>query len=149
MARVAKHREDATWYVPDIDDNRDDPEPFMVLISPLSGADMRKLEQTGLGKLTKKGTADINFMLRAQQLQERIIKERVNDVKNYAVMIEGTDQVLEPKNGAELIKAVMSAGASEAGIIDDIVEALKDSSTLSEGTLGNLKPQSDSQTAET
>lgn len=148
MARVAKHNEDASWYIPDIDDNREDPDPFMVLISPLSGKDMRKLEQTGLGKLTKKGTVDINFMERAQRLQERIIKERVLEVKNYAVMLEGSDKVIEPKNGEQLIVAIMNAGASEAGIIDDIVDALKDSSTLSEGALGNLKPQSDSQTAE-
>ena len=31
----------------------------------------------------------------------------------------------------------MSAGASEVVIFDDIVEALKDSSTLEEGILGN------------
>ena len=140
MARIAKRKEDAVWYIPDIDENRDDVDPFMVLLSPLSAADMRKLEQLGLGKVTKKGTAEINFMERAQQLQERIIKERVLDVKNYSVMLqstEGKEEVFTPTNGKELLKAIMQAGASEAVILDDIVEALKDSSMLDEGTLGN------------
>ena len=140
MARVAKRKEDAVWYIPDIDDNREDAEPFMVLLSPLSAADMRKLEQFGLGKFTKKGTTEINFMERAQQLQERIIKERVLEVKNYAVMLEsaeGKEEVFTPTNGKELLKAIMQAGASEAIILDDIVEAMKDGSMLDEGTLGN------------
>jgi|TARA_A100001391_G_scaffold70347_2_gene44934 hypothetical protein len=140
MARVAKRKEDAVWYIPDIDDNREDSEPFMVLLSPLSAADMRKLEQSGLGKVTRKGSADINFMERAQQLQERIIRDRVLEVKNYSVLLsndEGKEELFTPSNGKELVKAIMSAGASEVVIFDDIVEALKDSSTLEEGILGN------------
>ena len=140
MARVAKRKEDAVWYVPDIDDNREDSEPFMVLLSPLSAADMRKLEQSGLGKVTRKGSADINFMERAQQLQERIIRDRVLEVKNYSVLLsndDGKEELFTPSNGKELVKAIMSAGASEVVIFDDIVEALKDSSTLEEGILGN------------
>ena len=130
MARVIKRREDAFWYVPDIDDNREDPEPFMVLMSPLSGANMRKLESSNMGKITKRG--EINFMKRAQDIQERIITERVVEVKNYAVSNEDTGEVLEPKNGAELVKAIMVAGAGEVDILDDIIEALKDSSKLDE-----------------
>lgn len=140
MARVAKRKEDAVWYVPDIDDNREDSEPFMVLLSPLSAADMRKLEQSGLGKVTRKGGTDINFMERAQQLQERIIRDRVLEVKNYSVLLsdnDGKEELFTPTNGKELIKAIMSAGASEVAILDDVVEALKDSSTLEEGVLGN------------
>jgi len=140
MARVAKRKEDAVWYIPDIDDNREDSEPFMVLLSPLSAADMRKLEQSGLGKVTRKGSADINFMERAQQLQERIIRDRVLEVKNYSVLLsndEGKEELFTPSNGKELVKAIMSAGASEVVIFDDIVEALKDTSTLEEGILGN------------
>jgi hypothetical protein len=140
MARVAKRKEDAVWYIPDIDDNREDSEPFMVLLSPLSAADMRKLEQSGLGKVTRKGSTDINFMERAQQLQERIIRDRVLEVKNYSVLLsndEGKEELFTPSNGKELVKAIMSAGASEVVIFDDIVEALKDTSTLEEGILGN------------
>ena len=146
MARVIKRREDTFWYVPDIDDNREDSEPFMVLLTPLSGADMRRLESANMGKITKRG--EINFMKRAQSIQERIISDRVLEVKNYAISDETDGSVIEPKNGAELIKAIMAAGASEIDILDDVIEALKDSSKLDEGMIENLRLQSDSATAE-
>lgn len=135
MARVIKRIEDTTWYVPDIGDNREDPEPFAVLLSPLSGSEMRKLEQAGMTNLTK-NRGQVNFYKRVQDIQERIVKERVVEVKNYAV--QGKDgSILEPKNGAELLEAVLLVGASEAEVIDDIVEALKDASKLEEGLVKN------------
>lgn len=147
MARLVKRTEDATWYVPDIGDNREDEDPFMVLLSPLNGAEMRKLEQAGMGKLTK-ARGQINFFKRAQDIQERIVKERVLEVKNYAVQDESGD-VFTPKNGEDLLKAVLLVGAAEAEVIDDIVEALKDASKLDEGLLKNLKLQFDSPQVET
>jgi hypothetical protein len=137
MARVIKRIEDATWYAPDIGDNREDSDPFMVLLSPLSGSEMRKLEQAGMGNLTK-NRGQINFYKRVQAIQERIVKERVIEVKNYAV--EDKDgNVVEPKNGEELLQAVLAVGAAEAEVIDDIVEALKDASKLEEGLIKNSK----------
>lgn len=135
MARVIKRIEDATWYVPDIADNREDPDPFMVLLSPLSGSEMRKLEQSGMANMTR-NRGQVNFYKRVQDIQERIIKERVIEVKNYSVQDpEGT--IFAPKNGAELLQAVLLVGASEAEVIDDIVEALKDASRLEEGLVKN------------
>ena len=131
MARVIKRIEDTTWYVPDIGDNRDDEDPFMVLLSPLSGSEMRKLEQAGMTNLTK-NRGQVNFYKRVQDIQERIVKERVVEVKNYAVQCKD-GSILEPKNGSELLEAVLLVGASEAEVIDDIVEALKDASRLEEG----------------
>ena len=150
MARIAKGAvaEESTWYVPDVEDNRDDPEPFMVLLSPLSGTEMRKLEQSMLGKITR-NRGEVNFLKRAQDVQEKIIKTRVLEVKNYGVRDAVTSDVFTPKDGAELLKAVLKSGASESEIIDDIIEALKDMSRLEEGLLGNLNSQSDSSQAET
>jgi len=143
MARVIKRIEDATWYVPDIDDNRADPEPFMVQITPLSGIEMRRLERTGMGKITR-GRGEVNFLKRAQETQEKIISEKVLDVKNYAVQNPSTGEILEPSDGASLVKAILLAGAKEVEILDDILEAMKDSSRLDEGLLGNLNLQFDS-----
>jgi hypothetical protein len=137
MARLIKRIEDATWYAPDIDDNREDSEPFMVLLSPLSGAEMRKLEQAGMGNLTK-NRGQVNFYKRIQAIQERILKERVVEVKNYAVQ-DPEGNVFAPKNGEELLQAVLAVGAAEAEVIDDIVEALKDASKLEEGLIKNSK----------
>ena len=147
MARVIKRIEDATWYVPDIDSNREDDDPFMVLISPLSGAEMRKLEQSGMAKITK-AKGQFNFMKRAQEIQERIISERVIEVKNYSI-VDPKGETFSPENGKELLEAILYAPPSEAEILEDVLEALKDSSKLDEGVLGNLKPQSDSRSAET
>ena len=137
MARVIKHIEEATWYVPDVGDNRDDPEPFMVLLTPLSGAQLRKLEQAGMQSLTK-GRGQVNFYKRMQDIQEKIVSEKVTEVKNYSILKkDGT--IFAPSNGAELLEAVLLVGAAEAEVIDDVVEALKDSSKLDEGVVKNSK----------
>jgi hypothetical protein len=137
MARLIKHIEDATWYIPDVGDNREDPEPFMVLLTPLSGAQLRKLEQSGMNNLTK-GRGQVNFYKRVQDIQEKIIKERISEVKNYSI-VKKDGTVFAPANGAELLEAVLVVGAAEAEVIDDIVEALKDSSKLDEGVVKNSK----------
>jgi len=135
MARVVKRIDEETWYVPDIEDNRNDPEPFAVLISPLSGSEMRKLEQAGMQSLTK-SRGQVNVYKRIQDIQERIIRDRVLEVKNYSVAKkDGT--IFEPTNGKELLDAVLLSGAAEAEVIDDIVEAMKDASRLEEGILKN------------
>ena len=107
----------------------------MCIRDSLSGAEMRKLEQAGMGNLTK-NRGQLNFYKRVQAIQERIVKERVLEVKNYTVQDSGGN-VVEPKNGAELLKAVLEVGAAEAEVIDDIVEALKDASKLEEGLIKN------------
>ena len=135
MARVIKHIDTATWYVPDIGDNREDPEPFAVLLSPLSGAEMRKLEQAGMQNVTK-GRGQVNFYKRLQDIQERIIKDRVQEVMNYSI-VRPNGESFSPSNGEELLEAVLLVGASEAEVIDDIVEALKDTSKIDEGVLKN------------
>ena len=135
MARVVKHIDEATWYAPDIGDNRDDSDPFMVLLSPLSGAEMRKLEQAGMQSITK-SRGQINVYKRIQDIQEKIIRTRVLEVKNYSICdVNGT--TVTPTNGKELLEAVLLVGASEAEVIDDIVEALKDASRLDEGIRKN------------
>ena len=135
MARVIKHIDTATWYVPDIGENREDAEPFAVLLSPLSGAEMRKLEQAGMQNVTK-GRGQVNFYKRIQDIQERIIKDRVQEVKNYSI-VRSNGEIFAPTNGGERVEAVLLVGAAEAEVIDDIVEALKDTSKLDEGVLKN------------
>lgn len=135
MGRKVTKREDASWYIPDIDDNRQDPEPFMVLLGPLSGKDMQKLERATLGvSITRNQQA--NFLERAHTLIARLIATCVQDVKNYSVS-DKDGNVFEPKTGEELMQAILTAGASELPILDDIVEALKDRSRLEEGLAKN------------
>ena len=87
-------------------------------------------------------------MKRAQEIQERLISERVIEVKNYSI-VDPKGEVFSPENGKELLQAILYAPPSEAEILEEILEALKDSSKLDEGILGNLKSQSASLSAET
>ena len=148
MARVIKRTETATWYVPDIDDNRSDPDPFKVLIVPLSGVELRRLERVGMGKITR-GRTEVNFMKRAQETQEKILAEKVLEVEGYSIENPTTGDVISPTDGTSLVRAVLMAGAKEVEILDDILEAMKDASCLEEGILENLILRSDSVLAET
>ena len=96
---------------------------------------MRKLEQAGMQSLTK-SRGQVNVYKRIQDIQERIIRDRVLEVKNYAVA-KKDGSIFEPTSGKELLEAVLLSGAAEAEVIDDIVEAMKDASRLEEGILKN------------
>jgi hypothetical protein len=83
-----------------------------------------------------KGRGQVNVYKRIQDIQERIIRDRVLEVKNYAIAKQD-GSIFEPVNGKELLEAVLLSGAAEAEVIDDIVEAMKDASRLEEGILKN------------
>ena len=140
MGRTVTRLEDAEWYVPDIEDNRADPDPFCVQLTPLSGAELTKFERV-LGKITR--GREINAVDRAVNLRDRIIIKRVLEVRNYAVLNKKTGKVFEATDGTSLIAAVNIAGGSEVDLVlDDIVQACKNHSKLEEGILENLASQS-------
>lgn len=131
MARIVKQLEDAAWYVPDLGDNRADTDPFRVLIMPLSGADMLRLETQAAGAVTAGAR---NAARVANKLRERIIRERVERVEGYQVRNPKTGRAFEPKNGAELVQAVGMAGGTEPDLVlEDILAALRDHSRLEDG----------------
>lgn len=142
MGRVARTiMKEPAWYVPDIEDNRADPDPFRVQISPMSGAELNELEATQ-GKFTK--GASVNFVKRGQLIVERLFSNRVHAVEGYSIAGE------TPKDGAALYRAIMTHGdESEVAIIDDIVDAVKNASKLDDGLLEKLTSQSGSQHPET
>lgn len=141
MARRVKRITDVVEYVLDIGDNRTEDDPFTVELEPISGEEMMKIER-GMGKMTR--GSDMNFMTRAHMTRDKIIKERVKGVRNYEVE-DNAGVVFTPTNGEELLRAVKIAGASEVDLVlDDILEALKDHSKLSEGLAKNFNTQSES-----
>lgn len=122
---------EAVWYTPDVEGNRDDPDPFRVLLKPLSGAAQRLLEQGTLGAPIGKGQ-EVNFVARASRLQDRLVAEHVLEVVGYGLRgIDGS--IIKPTNGTELVAAVKQAGASELAILEDIIDALQNASRLAEG----------------
>lgn len=144
MARVSKFSNEAKWYAPDIDDNRQDPDPFKVKIEPMTAREFNALQREAFGQgITKAG----NFLEKAEGIKESVIKKRVVDVYGYSV--ETPAGVVVPHNGAELYSAVLQAGANELVILDDIFAAIQSASVLEAGLVGKSSAQSGSSTQET
>jgi hypothetical protein len=151
MARRVSFDDAATWYVPDIDDNREDDDPFRVLLQPMSGAELAAYERSLVPARSRaRGkTDDGSVVARIDLLTEAIFRARVVEVLGYSVTIEKTGEVLTPKNGAELVEAVKRGPATERPILLDILAALRERSVLSEGALGNSNSPSASGPAAT
>lgn len=142
MARKNKAINNATWFYPD-GYAADEDTPFRVLLTPMTGADLRRLERDGFGHLTKK---KVNLGEMIQARINKIISERVEKVEGYALLLKdvefahGKDLDAEgywwPVNGAELVQAVEWGSAGDIEVLDKIFEALKDNSVLEEGLEG-------------
>jgi hypothetical protein len=141
MARQAKAALiDVVEYVPNIENNRQDPDPFVVGLEPMTGDELKAFERV-MGEMSG---GKINFTERAQKLVENIFAKRVKWAKNYSIPHKRTKERLEPKNGAGLYRAIVENGDElECSIIDDIVEALKNHSHLRTGLLETLRSQSE------
>lgn len=136
-------------YVVDIDDNRDDPEPFWVEFIPLSGAEMRDVERD-IGKLSKfKKNKEPNFMAESQEKVEKLITEKVTRVGNYDIT-DADGKVITATDGASMIRVAMIAGATERDrVLNNVFYAMQDTATLEEGLLGKYRSRSDSSSPET
>lgn len=129
---------DLVTYIPDVDNNRDDPDPFYVKIAPMTAAEFNQIMSISTAR-TKKGDKNSVVSFIENKLwatKQQVISKRVIEVGNYTVHTrEGT--ILEPKNGEALVDAVLCADASELVILDDIFNAITDHSKLSEGLRKN------------
>jgi len=140
MAREAVFQEDRAWYVPDIDDNRDDPEPMRMLIEPMSTSEARRLSNR-IYSFTKKKRGEIH---RTRALIEKIISTRVIQVENYSITVKSNGQKKRHiiKTGQDL------AEWGEEAVITDVMKAIQDSSSVEEGFLKNSDSPSASLPAE-
>lgn len=133
MGRNIEHRDEAVWYVPDIDDNRDDPDPFRVELMPMDGVDYNRLQQSIVGKVTKRSG---NYLEKAHKLTRRIVAKYCMVVESYSIKTANGD-TLQPTTGSALVKAVIQGPPAELEVLEDIVLALRDQSTLREGLVKN------------
>lgn len=136
MGLQARKKEDATWYIVNFAGNRDDEEdPFAVHISPMNEPDMRKA-QGGLGRVAG---GNWNPIERAQLVRDRVIKERVLEVRGF-LDVDGN----AVSTGAQLLKACTDsrADASMDAVLEDIYQAITDVSRLSEGVRKNSHSRS-------
>lgn len=132
MARLAKAVFGETWHVPDIGDNRTDPEPFRVLLEPMSGQEWQAWNAKYLGKITKRGGGNAAVVRATQRLREELIKNRVKQVEGYTVSKQDGSS-FSPTNGEQLLEALQMVSANEAEIVvNDIALAIQDASTIQE-----------------
>tara|TARA_R100000808_G_C2118091_1_gene130109 strand:+ start:152 stop:745 length:594 start_codon:yes stop_codon:yes gene_type:complete len=134
-----------SWYTPDIDDNRQDPDPFQVLLSPLSGKDMRQLRSSLKLKATSLENDDLMQAAerREEELKALIVEKHVHDIRGFSAQHVGTGEIIEPKSGGELVKCILEAHPDELIVLHDIYEAIVKNSSLSEETKKKLNSQSD------
>lgn len=123
-----------SWYVPDIDDNKQDPDPFQVLISPLSGKDLRQLRSSLKLKATSLENDDLMQAAerREEELKGLIVAQHVHEVKGYIAQNVSTGANTEPASGSELVECILSSHPEELAVLADIYEAILKSSKLSE-----------------
>tara|TARA_R100000808_G_scaffold14529_1_gene34231 strand:- start:4605 stop:5198 length:594 start_codon:yes stop_codon:yes gene_type:complete len=133
-----------TWYTPDIDGNLEDPDPFQVLISPLSGKDMRQLRSSLKLKATSLESEDLMQAAerREEELKALIVEKHVHDVRGFIAQHATSGEVIEPKTGEELVKCILEAHPDELVVLHDVCEAIVRNSTLNEETKKKLNLQS-------
>lgn len=138
------------WYVPDIDDNREDPEPFRVLISPISGKDMRALRSSLKLQATSLESEDLMQAAeqREEQLKGMIVSKHVHEVEGYSAVHVVTQEIIEPKDGETLVACILDSHPEELTVLNDIYEAILNSSTLSEDSKKKSNLPSSSQSPE-
>lgn len=131
-----------TEYIVDIDDNRQDEDPFGVVLLPMTAAEVNAIERSA-GEFTG---GKINFTERAQLQVREIFAKRVVRVWNYSIPHKKTRERIRPQTGLGLYLAILEHGDEhESKVIDDIVQAVKLQSHLRKGLRETLSSQSDAQ----
>lgn len=126
MGRKKQIISDSTWYVPDIEDNRMDQDPFRVLIQPMTGREADEADRA-LGQFTK--GAKFNSVDRAVKHRDSVVSSRVLEVYGY----EAPDGH-SPKDGGELCVDVRKSDGNEPDLVlDEIYQAIRDHSKLRDG----------------
>ncbi len=136
MARRISTLAPEVTYYPTVNGHADsaaDTDPFVVVLRPLSGTQLRALERDGLGviDLDPKRAGQVNFLERAFSVMQAVFETNVISVRGYSVVTRD-GVVITPKNGRELWSVIMrdDVPASELAVIDDIDRALRRGSTL-------------------
>ena len=136
-----------TWYTPDIDDNRADPDPFRVLISPLSGKEIRQLRSSLKLQATSLESEDLMQAAerREEELKALVIAQHVHNVEGFSAQHVQTGEVIEPKDGATLVECILDSHPDELIVLVDIYDAIMSCSSLSDDAKKKLNSQSDLQ----
>lgn len=134
-------REQGIKYVPDLEGNRQDPDPFWVRLRPLTANESMRIHSAqamrGLrvrfdadGKVETGGEAH-DVWLASEAAKAQVIRTAVLEVGGYRGRHGETGEVIEPKTGAELMDFIeQHAWESEAAVVEDLYRAVTDRSHL-------------------
>lgn len=129
--------EHQVWYVPDIEGNRDDPDPMRVLLEPMTVEEDRSVSRQIYSFTKRKGGG----LKSTEAVITRILTARVIEVYGYVVSIRdkaGNMKRHEIKDGAGL------AAYGEEPVKSDVLGAIRDTSTCDQEFLKNLPRPCDS-----
>lgn len=139
-------REQGIKYVPDVEGNRQDADPFWVRLRPLTANESMRIHSAqamrGLrvrvdaeGKVETGGEAH-DMWLASEASKAQVIRTAVLEVGGYSGRHVETGEVIEPKTGAELMDFIeRHAWQSEAAVVEDLYRAVTDRTHL-EAALG-------------
>lgn len=137
MPLIVDQFDDWVTYVPEIGTNRLEQEPMTVEIQCMSTAEYKSVQRKWGPKLQGK-----NALSRAQRMVEKIIRERVRNVRLCFVENHTTGERFPLESGDDLI------AHAPAALVDDIFAAITDASHLSSGLKKNSSSLSDFSAAE-
>lgn len=137
MPLIVDQFDDWVEYIPDIHENRLEAEPMTVEIQSLSTGEYKAIQRRWGPRLQGK-----QALTRAQRMVEKIITDRVRNIRLLKVRNHETGEILDVKTPAQLLEHAPPA------LIDDIFAAIVDSSHLSAGLKKKSHSRSDSSTRE-
>lgn len=117
--------EEVSRYAPNVGNNRELAEPFTVLISPMSAAELRQAD-AGFGVITK---GDVNLFERYAAFRAHVFERCVREIHGLAVRrVTSAAAKIEP---VTTVADLLKYGTDE--ILDDVFSAIKDHSRLEAG----------------
>lgn len=137
IGEPAGEHEDGVWYAPDFGSNRDLPQADQaaVCIVPMSAREMQKLNQANIIKSRSKMSDPFASMQRREAAKrEMVLRERVVGVRNCWIYDRATKTEKRAETAEEFLDAVMkSTNAAVLSLLEDILNAIVNESTLEEG----------------
>ena len=138
MPFTANRFDDWVEYIPDIGDNRLEVEPMTVEIQAMTTAEYKAVQRSWGPKLQGK-----NALGRAQRMVDKILRDRVRNVRLFFVEDHLTGDVSEVTDLDEVLRL------APAELQDDLFEAITKASHLSAGLRKKSQRQSGSFSVET
>ena len=136
-------RERGVRYVPDIDQNRADPDPFWVLLRPLTANESASIHSAEAARHLKvrfdgasgatidRATEAAEWVAATEAAMSKAISVAVIEVHGYSGRNVDTGEIITPRNGAELVAFIEGhAWDSERAVVQDLYRAVTERSHL-------------------